>query len=85
MLDFEGKPGLEGYMILNGLLADTKVPFPPGAVIIGRLAQRIPWWGYTFPPEDLKMAGAKTKLPRCYILSTGLTIMRRVRSARCTR
>lgn len=35
MPEFEGKPGLEGYMTLNGLLADKEVSFPTGAVIIG--------------------------------------------------
>jgi len=34
MPDFEGKPGLEGCMTLNGLLADKVVPFPTGAVIV---------------------------------------------------
>lgn len=32
--DFEGKPGLEGYMSMYGLLADPKVPFPTGAMIV---------------------------------------------------
>lgn len=34
MPDFEGKPGLEGYMPIYGLLADPEVSFPTGAVIV---------------------------------------------------
>ena len=31
--DFEGKPGIEGYMSSNGLLSDAALPFPSGALI----------------------------------------------------
>ena len=34
MPDFEGKPGLEGYMPIYGSLADPEVSFPTGAVIV---------------------------------------------------
>lgn len=33
MPDFEGKPGLEEYMSMDGLLSDDKVLFPTGAII----------------------------------------------------
>lgn len=31
--EFEGKPGIEGYMSINGLLSDPAVSFPSGALI----------------------------------------------------
>lgn len=31
--NFEGKPGIEGYMSSNGLMSDPAVPFPSGALI----------------------------------------------------
>lgn len=33
MPDFEGKPGIEGYMSRNGLMSDPAVQFPSGALI----------------------------------------------------
>jgi hypothetical protein len=33
MPDFEGNPGIEGYMSGNGLLSDPAIPFPSGALI----------------------------------------------------
>jgi hypothetical protein len=33
MPDFEGRPGLEGYMSAGGLFSDPSIPFPSGALI----------------------------------------------------